>query len=80
MHGLAQEASFRATSLETLRSMVKAGSGITLMPEIALRKEAGIAFVPFVKPAPSRSIALVWRKSNARAPLFEQLATLLRHP
>nr|MBP8030047.1 LysR family transcriptional regulator [Pseudomonadales bacterium] len=59
--GMEEEQDFRATSLETLRQMVKAGSGITFMPNIAIQPdETGICYVPFKKPAPYRTIGLVW--------------------
>ncbi|HEU4590999.1 MAG TPA: LysR substrate-binding domain-containing protein [Steroidobacteraceae bacterium] len=61
---------FRATSLETLRQMVAAGVGITLLPELAGRgaygNARGVAIRPFVKPVPTRTIGAVWRKSSAR--------------
>jgi LysR family hydrogen peroxide-inducible transcriptional activator len=61
---------FRATSLETLRQMVAAGVGITLLPELAGRgaygHARGVVIKPFVKPAPTRTIGAVWRKSSAR--------------
>jgi len=61
---------FRATSLETLRQMVAAGVGITLLPELAGRgaygNARGVAIKPFAKPVPTRTIGAVWRKSSAR--------------
>jgi LysR family hydrogen peroxide-inducible transcriptional activator len=61
---------FRATSLETLRQMVAAGVGITLLPELAGRGAYGIArgvtIRPFARPVPTRTIGAVWRKSTAR--------------
>jgi LysR family hydrogen peroxide-inducible transcriptional activator len=61
---------FRATSLETLRQMVAAGSGITLLPQLAslggYGNTRGVLVKPFTKPAPSRTIGMVWRKSTAR--------------
>ena len=78
MHGLAQETSFRATGLETLRNMVMAGNGITLLPEIALREEEGITAIPFALPMPMRGISLVWRKTSPREALMRQLVALLR--
>jgi LysR family hydrogen peroxide-inducible transcriptional activator len=61
---------FRATSLETLRQMVAAGVGITLLPELAGRgaygNARGVAIKPFAKPVPTRTIGAVWRKSTAR--------------
>lgn len=72
------EEEFRGTSLETLRQMVKAGTGVTLMPKIAISKqEEGICYILFKSPAPKRSIALVWRKTNPRLPLMRALAALL---
>ncbi len=74
LHGLEEEQDFRATGLETLRHMVKAGTGITFMPEIAMREhEAGICYVPFRPPAPRRTIGLVWRKTTPRLAAIEQL-------
>jgi len=69
----AGEQEFRATSLETLRHMVAAGSGITLIPQIAMQKGDGIAYIPFAKPAPSRTIGLIWRKTSARKACIEAL-------
>jgi len=61
---------FRATSLETLRQMVVAGLGITLLPEMAVESpfgsQRGLAIRPFHKPQPSRTVGAVWRKSSTR--------------
>lgn len=60
---------FRATSLETLRQMVAAGLGITLLPELATEgafaSGRNVAARPFAKPV-SRTIGAVWRKSSTR--------------
>lgn len=70
---------FRATSLETLREMVKAGTGMTLLPQSAVRKgERGIACLPFSGSTPQRTIALVWRKTTARRSLMEKMVDLLK--
>ncbi|WP_241630925.1 LysR substrate-binding domain-containing protein, partial [Rosenbergiella nectarea] len=37
--GANEDTHFRATSLETLRNMVAAGSGVTLMPALAIPSE-----------------------------------------
>ncbi|HEV8333828.1 MAG TPA: LysR substrate-binding domain-containing protein [Steroidobacteraceae bacterium] len=61
---------YRATSLETLRQMVAAGLGITLLPELATRgpfgSGHGLAVKQFARPVPSRNVGAVWRKSTAR--------------
>lgn len=77
--GSKELAGFRATSLETLREMVKAGTGMTLIPETAIRKgERGIAYIPFAEQSPKRTLALVWRKTTARRALMEKMADLLK--
>jgi LysR family transcriptional regulator, hydrogen peroxide-inducible genes activator len=68
--GMQEKQDFRATSLETLRQMVAAGSGITLLPELASRgaygAARGVAVRPFARPAPVRHVGAVWRKTTAR--------------
>jgi LysR family hydrogen peroxide-inducible transcriptional activator len=74
----ARELEFRATSLSTLVQMVAAGSGVTLLPTLAVPTElarAGLAVRPFADPPPSRTIALVWRR---RSPIAGALRTLAR--
>jgi LysR family hydrogen peroxide-inducible transcriptional activator len=62
---------YRATSLETLRQMVAAGLGVTLLPQLATRgpfgSGHGLTVKPFARPVPSRSVGAVWRKSSSRA-------------
>ena len=61
---------FRATSLETLRQMVVAGLGITLLPELAVESpfgsQRGLTIRQFAQPVPSRTVGAVWRKSSTR--------------
>jgi LysR family hydrogen peroxide-inducible transcriptional activator len=68
--GVHEKQDFRATSLETLRQMVAAGVGITLLPELAGRgaygQARGVVIRPFVRPVPTRTVGAVWRKSSAR--------------
>ena len=73
------ENDFRASSLETLRFMVKNGVGVTLMPSVAIQTEdSDIKYIE-IKQKPSRTIALVWRKNHPRKKLFEELALLLAY-
>ncbi len=76
MGGFEQQ-DFRATSLETLRQMVASGVGITLIPKLAMRKKDGIAYIPFAKPAISRTIGLVWRKTTTRKSCIEAMTRLI---
>jgi LysR family transcriptional regulator, hydrogen peroxide-inducible genes activator len=61
---------FRATSLETLRQMVAAGVGITLLPSLAVEQQDARAPTMVVRrfqdPEPSRTIAAAWRPGCAR--------------
>ena len=61
---------FRATSLETLRQMVVAGLGITLLPEMAVESpygsQRGLVIRQFANPMPSRTVGAVWRTSSTR--------------
>jgi len=73
---------YRATSLETLRQMVAAGHGITLLPELAAETPVGTArglrIKPFARPAPSRTLGAVWRKSTTRAPAIAAIVEAIR--
>ena len=73
---------YRATSLETLRQMVAAGHGVTLLPELAIAAPigatSGLETRPFDAPAPSRTIGAVWRKSTTRGPAIEAIAETVR--
>ena len=70
-----EDQDFRATSLETLRQMVAAGLGVTLLPEMAVHSPFGsprtLAVRPFSRPAPVRQIGAVWRKSSTRTRAIE---------
>ena len=81
LSGAEEKTAFRATSLETLRQMVAAGVGVTLLPALSVHdpivQPAGIRLVRFADPAPSRQIALVWRKSSALDGFLQQLAEVI---
>jgi LysR family transcriptional regulator, hydrogen peroxide-inducible genes activator len=65
------------TSLETIRNMVASGLGITVLPasaNSARYRNPLVKLIPFTKPAPSRRIALAWRKSFAGTRAIEVLA------
>ena len=72
---------FRATSIETLRQMVAAGAGVTLLPELATRGShaapRGLVLRPFVKPQPSRRIGAIWRKSSARQAAIQMVSDVI---
>jgi len=73
---------FRATSLETLRQMVAAGVGITLLPMLAVQPPVppspDIHLLSFRGKPPSREIAMVWRRSSAMGEFLQHLAQQFR--
>ena len=82
MVGADERAGFRATSLETLRQMVAAGIGVTLLPRLAVSppvpESPDVALVPIADPAPSRQIAMYWRNTSAYSDFLRQLAEVFR--
>lgn len=67
----------QGTSLETIRNMAASGLGITVLPasaNSARYRSKSLKVIPFTNPAPSRRIALAWRKSFARLQAIEVLA------
>lgn len=75
--GADEDAHFRATSLETLRNMVAAGSGITLMPGLAVpaeRERDGVCYISCDSPVPQRTVALIYRPGSPLRSRYEQLA------
>jgi LysR family hydrogen peroxide-inducible transcriptional activator len=79
---LDEESDFRATSLETLRQMVAAGLGITLLPRLAaegpIAGARGLEFRPFAPPSPSRVVGAAWRKSSTREAAIEAVCDVIR--
>jgi len=80
--GAHERVDFHATSMETLRQMVAANAGVTLMPVLSVKPPIAatdnIALRPFEAPAPSRTIALVWRSSSPLGAFLRKLADSLK--
>ncbi|MGE3622775.1 MAG: LysR substrate-binding domain-containing protein [Bdellovibrionales bacterium] len=76
--GASEYGEFRATSLETLRQMVAAGVGITLIPGMAAGKDKAVTYISFGDSGPYRTIGLVWRKQAARKECIRKIAGLLK--
>ncbi|NLY63742.1 MAG: LysR family transcriptional regulator [Alcaligenaceae bacterium] len=71
--------SFEGSSLETIRHMVAAGLGVTLLPVSAvLDKKVSnqdlVKYIPIKKPVPNRRVVLAWRRSFTRTAAIEALA------
>jgi len=78
--------SFEGSSLETIKHMVAAGMGVTLVPRLSVPKEAlqlkpkrqrqdeaYIKYLPFEGDPPTRRVVLAWRRSFTR---YEAIAAL----
>lgn len=68
---------FEGSSLETIRHMVAAGIGVTVLPTSALSmpglENNLLAYIPFKRPVPDRRVVLVWRKSFPRPTAIDAL-------
>ena len=72
---------FAATSLSTIVEFVANGQGVTLLPQIALRKEATdprIAIHQLMSPGAGRLLSLVWREATPFGSTFEAIAEVIR--
>ena len=82
LSGANEKSEFRATSLETLRQMVAADVGITLLPALAVKppvaRSPNIHLLGFSDSHPSRRIAMVWRKSSAMSGFLQVFAQVFR--
>ena len=76
-----EEQDFRATSLETLRQMVAAGLGLTLLPRLAAEgpfaSARGLVVRPFAPPSPNRVIGAAWRRSSSRGKAIAAVCDLI---
>ena len=80
--GASERTGFRATSLETLRQMVAAGVGITLLPRLAVQppvaQSPDITLIHFAPPVPRRHIAMFWRTSSGLRDFLPRIAAVFR--
>ena len=80
--GAGEKSGFRATSLETLRQMVAANVGITLLPVLAVKPPVArveqVRRVEFLGRPPARHIAMLCRKRAALHGFLGSLAELFR--
>jgi LysR family hydrogen peroxide-inducible transcriptional activator len=79
--------SFEGSSLETIKHMVAAGMGVTLVPRLSVPKDAlaprttkrrrdddpYVRYIPFDGDPPTRRVVLAWRRSFTR---YEAIAAL----
>jgi len=79
--GAGEISGFRASSLGTITQMVANGLGITLLPELAVEREAAavpsLSVISFGADGPSRSVGFAWRKDSPRAAEYRALGETL---
>ena len=82
LSGANEKSEFQATSLETLRQMVAADVGITLLPTPAVKppvaRSPNIHLLGFSDSHASRRIGMVWRKSSAMSGFLQVFAQVFR--
>jgi LysR family hydrogen peroxide-inducible transcriptional activator len=79
--GAKDDERFKATSLETLRNMVAAGAGITLLPQLSLPHEKvkdGVCYLDAINPTPNRRLVLAYRPGSPLRARFEKLAAAIQ--
>lgn len=80
--GRAPEATFSATSLQTLVAMVAVGMGTTLLPQLAvdggLLQGSEVVTRPLGYEGGKRTIGLAWRRNSASAAEFRQLGQAIQ--
>ena len=80
--GSGEKTGFQATSLETLRQMVAANVGVTLLPTLAIKppvaRSDSIHLLRFADATPSRRIAMVWRRSSAMGDFLARVAAVFK--
>lgn len=81
--GALEKSEFQATSLETLRQMVAANVGVTLLPMLAVKppvaRSENIRLIRFREDKqPNRRIAMAWRRSSAMTAFLEQLSQIFK--
>ena len=67
--------SFEGSSLETIKYMVAAGMGVTVVPILGVPEEpqTHVTYIPFSDTVPTRRVVLAWRRTFTR---YEAIAAL----
>lgn len=69
------------SSLTTLVQMVGSGIGVTLIPQMAVpieTRSAAVSIARLARPQPSRTIGMVWRKTNPLSHELQHIAEIVR--
>ncbi len=62
----APRVSCRSAQVQTLLALVEAGMGVSIVPQMAVTQNAGVAFRTMC-PAPSRKIGFLWKRNRFRS-------------
>lgn len=73
-----EDTDLSATSIETLKSMVATGTGMTLVPKLAARKEDGISYLRLSENSANRRVGLIYRSSYADVQFIHALVEIIR--
>lgn len=80
-HRMKENINFRATSMETLKSMIEIGEGITAVPELSAlawsNKSDNIQFLNFPSPVPQRDVGLIFPKHSIRRDLYLEISKMI---
>lgn len=68
---------FSATSLETIREFISNGNGMTLMPEMARKRNDNIHYIPMKNGKFSRDVGIIWKKSSKKQAQIEKLISVI---
>jgi len=77
----ATRALMEGSSLTTLVQMVGAGIGVTLIPQMAVdieTRSSPVCVFRLAEPRPTRTIGMVWRKTNPLAAQFAEIGGIIR--
>jgi len=69
------------STISTLVQLVAAGLGVTLVPEMAVpieTRSAAVSITRLPRPRPTRTVGMIWRKSNPLADQLGHIAEVVR--
>lgn len=64
--------SFESGSIETIKNLIKAGTGMTIVPDLAT-KDIKKEIIPFEDPVPSRQVSLAYSRSFLKEKVINKL-------
>jgi LysR family transcriptional regulator, hydrogen peroxide-inducible genes activator len=68
-----------ATSIETLRSMIAVGEGVTLIPKLAVKRSGNVTYLPLAESSAKRSIGIIYRRSFYDSETIDSLVSIIKN-